>query len=223
MKNDQHYSVRPYTLGEEIANSIIHGTGALLAVTGLCVLTSMASRYGNAWHVTACSIFGATLVLMYTASTLYHSIQKPRAKTLLRILDHAAIFLLLAGTYTPFTLVTLRGPWGWTLFGIIWGLALVGILFQVSLIKRWRVLSLVIYIGMGWAAVTVIKPLIQNLPLPGLLLLLGGGLSYTVGIIFYVWKKLPYSHAVWHGFVLAGSALHFFAVLLYVIPLKAGY
>ncbi|NCC23658.1 MAG: hemolysin III family protein [Deltaproteobacteria bacterium] len=207
-----------YTTGEEIANSVTHGAGILLSVTGLCILTALAAMRGNAWHVVACSIFGATLVLMYTASTLYHGIPLPRAKNVFRVLDHAAIFLLIAGTYTPFTLISLRGPWGWTLFGIIWGLALFGIIFQTSLLRRWTALSVGIYVAMGWAAVTAIKPLIEALPPSGLVFLVAGGLCYTLGVVFYVWRRLPYGHAIWHGFVLAGSVFHFFAVLVSVIP-----
>jgi hemolysin III len=209
-----------YTLGEEIANSVIHGVGVVLAIAGLIVLTSYASLFGDVWHVVSCSIFGATLVLLYTASTLYHGIQSPIAKRVLRLVDHSAIFLLIAGTYTPFTLVNLRGPWGWSLFGVVWGIAVLGIIFEVIFIDRWKILPVVIYVAMGWLIVAAIRPLLSALALGGLVLLAGGGLCYTLGVIFYVSKKMPYHHAIWHLFVLAGSTLHFFAVLFYVIPIS---
>lgn len=208
-----------YSIGEEIANSVTHGVGLILAIAGLAVLTAFASRLGNAWHVVSCTIFATTLILQYTFSTLYHSIQLPRAKSVMRVLDHSAIFLLIAGTYTPFMLVNLRGTWGWTLFGIVWGLALLGVLFQVSLLRRWQGISLALYIGMGWVVVIAIKPMIASVAPGGLILLLLGGLAYTSGVVFYLWERLHYNHAIWHGFVLAGSILHFFAVLFYVIPL----
>lgn len=207
-----------YTLGEEIAHSVTHGVGALLSVAGLAVLVVLAAVRGNFWHVVSCSIFGATLIVLYTTSTLYHSITHPRAKRVLRMLDHAAIFLLIAGTYTPFTLVNMRGGWGWTLFGVIWGLALLGIAFKLTATSRYRVLSVVLYVAMGWLVLIALKPLVAAVAPPGLALILAGGLAYTFGIIFYAWKDLPYSHAIWHLFVLVGSILHFFAVLLYVIP-----
>ncbi|GAB4578337.1 MAG: hemolysin III family protein [Anaerolineales bacterium] len=213
-----------YSFGEELANSITHGVGIVLSIAGLSVLTSFASVFGSAWHIVSCSIYGATQILLYTASTLYHSIPYPRAKAILRTFDHAAIFLLIAGTYTPFTLVSLRGPWGWTIFGVVWAIAIVGILLRAwwmrgTLMKQkaiWRVLP---YIGMGWIAVIAIKPLFEAIAPGGIALIIAGGLAYTLGSVFYVWKKLPYHHAIWHVFVMAGSAFHFFAVLLYVIPL----
>ncbi|HKK33870.1 MAG TPA: hemolysin III family protein [Desulfomicrobiaceae bacterium] len=209
-----------YSLAEEIANSVTHGVGALLAVAGLAVLTAFASLYGDGWHVVSCSVFGATLILQYVTSTLYHSIPLPRAKSVLRVLDHNAIFLLIAGTYTPFTLISLRGPWGWSLFGVIWGLAVLGVLLRTVLPRRKNRLATMIYLAMGWAVVVAVKPMIQFVPAGGLGLLLAGGLAYTLGAVFYLWEKLPFNHAVWHLFVLAGSAFHFFAVLLYVIPLR---
>ena len=208
-----------YTIKEEIANSVTHGVGLILAIAGLGVLIAFASRLGNAWHVVSCSVFATTLILQYTFSTLYHSIQLPRAKSVMRVLDHSAIFLLIAGTYTPFMLVNLRGTWGWTLFGIVWALAFLGVLFQVSLLRRWQGISLALYIGMGWVVVVAIKPMLSAVAPGGLVLLLLGGLAYTSGVGFYLWKSLRYNHAIWHGFVLAGSILHYFAVLFYVIPL----
>ena len=208
-----------YTTGEEIANSVTHGIGVILAIAGLAVLTAFAAIFGDAWHIVSCSIYGATLVLLYMASTLYHGIQTPRAKKVLRIIDHSAIFLLIAGTYTPFTLVNLRGPWGWWLFGIIWGIAIVGIVLQVFFIDRLKVLPVLLYLAMGWILVAAIRPLLSSLAPGGLAFLLGGGLCYTVGVIFYAWRKIPYHHAIWHLFVMAGSTLHFFAVLFYVVPI----
>jgi len=207
-----------YSPGEELANSITHGVGVVLAIVALGILTAFATLFGDAWHIVGCSIFGATLIILYTASTLYHSIPLPRAKTLFRVIDHAAIFLLIAGTYTPFLLVNLRGPWGWSLFGVVWGIALIGVIFQVSLLRRWPIASVGLYVGMGFLAVVAIKPLLAALTPAGLSLLIAGGLAYILGLAFYGWRRLPYHHAVWHLFVLAGSTFHFFAILLYVIP-----
>ncbi len=207
-----------YSVGEEIANSITHGVGALLSVAGLAVLIGFASLRGNAWHITSCSIFGTTLILLYVASTLYHSIPLPEVKIILRQIDHSAIYLLIAGTYTPFLLVSLRGPWGWSLFGIIWGIAISGIFLKTTSFGRLPGVSLSFYLAMSWIIIIAIKPMIAVLDKGGLELLLLGGLTYTAGIIFYCWEKLPYSHAIWHLFVLAGSCFHFFAILFYVIP-----
>jgi hemolysin III len=166
----------------------------------------------DTWAMVGCSIFGATLVVLYTASTLYHSILSPRVNHALRILDHAAIYLLIAGTYTPFML-HVRGPWGWGLFGLVWGLAIAGVVFKVASPRRFRGASLASYIFLGWLAVACLPLLIEHLDSPGLKLLLAGGLAYTGGIIFYSWRSLPYHHAIWHLCVLLGSALHFFSVL----------
>ena len=212
-------SLNRYSLGEEIANSITHGIGVVLAIAALVILTAFSVAYGNTWHIVSVSVYGTTLILLYTASTLYHSIQNPRVKSILRILDHSAIYLLIAGTYTPFTLVNLRGPWGWWLFGVIWGFAVLGVVFKMSLMKRWRSVSLGLYIGMGWAVVVAIKPLIASVSASGIVFLLLGGLAYMVGILFYGWKKMKFHHAVWHLFVLTGSILHFFAVLFHVVPI----
>jgi len=207
-----------YSCAEEIANSITHGLGTLLSIGGLAVLVGFASVHGNAWHITACSIFGATLILSYVTSTLYHSIPQPAAKRVLKVLDHAAIYLLIAGTYTPFTLVSLRGPWGWTLFGIIWGLALFGVVLKTTMLGRIAGFSTLIYLAMGWIVLVAIKPMLAAVAPGGLLLLLLGGLAYSGGVLFYAWKKLPYNHAIWHLFVLTGSLCHYFAILFYVIP-----
>jgi hemolysin III len=210
-----------YHLGEEIANSVTHGLGILLAITGLVVLVCFASLFGNIWHIVSCSIYGATLILLYTSSTIYHSIPLPRVKRVLQVIDHSAIFLLIAGTYTPFTLVNLRGPWGWSLFGIVWALAIAGIIIQATPLRRWRVISLLLYLGMGWMVVAAARPLLHQVAAPGLALLLGGGVAYTAGVAFYLWRRLPFHHAIWHLFVLAGSVLHFFAILWGVIPFPA--
>ena len=207
-----------YTLREEIASSVTHGVGAVLAIAGLAVLAAFAARHGDAWHVVSSSIFGATLVLCFTASTLCHSVQAERIKQTLRALDHSAIFLLIAGTYTPFLLVNLRGPWGWSLFAVIWGLTFAGIALRLLLKGRLHGLVVSIYIAMGWIVVVAIQPMLERVGTGGLILLAAGGLAYTTGVIFYKWRRLPYNHAIWHGFVLAGAALHFFAVLFYVIP-----
>jgi hemolysin III len=207
----------PESIGEEIASSVTHGLGGLLAIAGLAVLVTFAAIRGSAWHVVGCSVFGATMVLLYTSSTLYHAIRAPRAKQILQRLDHAGIFLLIAGTYTPFTLVSLRGPWGWSLLGVIWGLAVLGILLQ-SGPRRHPVLSVALYVVMGWTVLIAIRPLLSSMPRGGLILLTLGGLAYTAGIAFYAWRRLPFNHSIWHGFVLAGTVLHFFAVLRYVVP-----
>ena len=207
-----------YTLGEEIANGVTHGIGAILALTGLIYLVYYSVIFGNSWHIVSCTVYGATLVLLYTISTLYHSIPSPRVKSVMRILDHSSIFLLIAGTYTPFMLVSLNGPWGWSLFSVIWGLALFGIVFQAALQKSLVAISVALYILMGWAVVVAVKPLLAAIPTNGFLLLLFGGLAYTFGTLFYINKQLRFHHAIWHLFVIAGSAFHFFAVFFYVVP-----
>jgi hemolysin III len=214
MKNENYKQ----TLGEEIANAITHGIGALLSIAGLVILVVFASIKGNAWHIVSFSIFGTCLVLLYTASTLYHSFRSARVKKVFRVMDHAAIFLLIAGTYTPFTLTLLRGAWGWTLFGLVWGLGLAGIVFKVFFVNKFNVLSTIIYLLMGWMIIIAANPLMASVPTGGLYLLAAGGAAYSLGTIFYLWEKLPYSHMVWHLFVLGGSICHFFAVLLYTLP-----
>jgi hemolysin III len=208
----------PYTVAEEVAHAVTHGLGALLSIGGLAVLVAFSSLYGDAWHVISTSIYGATLILLYTASTLYHAIPHRRAKQLLQRLDHAAIFLLIAGTYTPFTLVSLRADWGWALFGLVWTIAIAGMILELVCVKRYERLSLSLYLGLGWIVVIAIKPMLRSVEAGGLALLLAGGLCYSLGVIFYAWEKLSYNHAIWHLFVLAGSALHFFSILFYVVP-----
>jgi hemolysin III len=203
---------------EEIANSLTHGLGALLSLTGLIVLLTLAVLYGNALHILSATVFGGSLVFLYTASTLYHGIRVPRIKELFRLLDHVGIYLLIAGSYTPFTLLTLRGGLGWTLFATVWAMALAGIAYKIFSRRKYPWFSTVYYLLMGWLAVFFLKPIAASLPSEGLMMLIAGGLSYTAGVIFYAWKRLPFNHAIWHLFVLAGSALHFMTVALYVFP-----
>lgn len=210
--------VKTYSLGEEIANSLIHALGAALGVAGLVVLVVLAAGQGDAWRVVSFAIYGSTLIILYLASALYHGISHPRIKAAARIVDHAAIYLLIAGTYTPFLLVNLRGPWGWSLFGIVWGLATLGIGFQTLFVRNQGVFSISTYVLMGWLCVIAFRELVLHVPFGGLMWLLAGGILYTSGLLFYVWHRLPYHHAVWHLFVLAGSVSHFFAILFYVLP-----
>jgi hemolysin III len=206
-----------YSDSEEFASSLIHGLGVLLSIAGLAVLVMSAARVGDARHVASVAVYGVSLILLYLASTLYHSVLGERIKPLLRLLDHAAIFLLIAGTYTPFALISLHGPWGWSLFAIVWTLALAGIALELRRVRN-RALMAALYVGMGWVGLVAIKPLVANLPAAGLWLLFGGGVAYTLGVPFYLWQRLPYNHALWHAFVLLGSVLQFFAVLCYVLP-----
>ena len=206
---------------EELVNSLTHGTGALLSAAGLGVLVVLACLNGTALHIVSCSIYGATLVLLYTASTLYHSVRSPRLKQAFRVVDRSCIYLLIAGTYTPFTLVTLRGGWGWTMFSLVWVLAAAGIVFQLLFVNRFKILSAVAYLLMGWLAVFAIKPLVEALPAGGFAWLLAGGIVYTLGALVYLFRKLPYNHAIWHFFVLGGSACHYVCILLYVVPSQA--
>ncbi|MGQ0528309.1 MAG: PAQR family membrane homeostasis protein TrhA [Panacagrimonas sp.] len=214
----EHARDNLYTFGEELSHAITHGLGVILAIVGLCVLVVRAALYGDIWHVVASSVFGATLVMMYAASTLYHSIPLPRARHVLRVIDHSLIYFLIAGTYTPFTLVTLHGPWGWSLFGFTWGLAVIGVGLKIFTTGRYEKVSLAVYLMMGWCAVIAVKPLFERLETGGLILLAAGGITYSGGVVFYVWNRLRYHHAIWHLFVLAGSVLHWFTVYLYVVP-----
>jgi hemolysin III len=207
--------VTPST-GEEIANSITHGLGALLSIVGLVILLITAITHGTALQIIAAAVFGTTLILLYFASTLYHALTPPRAKHVFQILDHSAIYLLIAGTYTPFTLITLRGIWGWTLFAVIWSLAVFGVVFKSIWIDRHAMLSTAVYVLMGWCAIIVIRPLLRGLPWDGFLWLLAGGLAYTAGVVFYASRR-PYAHAVWHLFVLSGSACHYWTIYRYVL------
>jgi hemolysin III len=209
---------RIYTRGEEIANWVTHGVGLAGSIVGLTLLIVYSSLRGNAWHVVSFTVFGLTLLTLYTVSTIYHARHGERARLLLRKLDHAAIFLLIAGTYTPFLLTHLRGPWGWTLFGVVWGLCGAGAVFQLFFGGRYRLASTLAYLFVGWLIVVALQPMIARVPHGGLWLLLAGGLCYTSGVVFYLWRRLHYHHAVWHAFVLGGSTCHYLAVLLFLLP-----
>ncbi|MCB9283148.1 MAG: hemolysin III family protein [Lewinellaceae bacterium] len=201
---------------EERVNTITHGIGAGLSITALVLLLATCRDCG-AIRMVSFSVYGASLVLLYLASAIYHGVMAEKLKEVFARIDHSAIYLLIAGTYTPFTLLTLKGPWGWTLFGVIWGLAIIGVAYKLFFYQdKYRAISAVLYIGMGWLAIFAIKPLIQNLPTGGLIWLFAGGLSYSFGVIFYLWEKLPFNHGIWHLFVLGGSICHFIAVYYYV-------
>ncbi len=204
---------RKLTAKEEIFNSITHGIGVLLSIAALVILIVSAVGKGNTWHVISFSIYGSTLVLLYLASTLYHSFTKEKVKNLFARFDHAAIFLLIAGTYTPFLLTALRGTFGWVLFGIIWGVAAVGVVIRSIYLTRFRKLMVAMYLIMGWMFVVAVGPMIKNLPLTSIIFLFLGGFFYSVGVIFYLKRNLKYGHGIWHLFVLAGSIMHFFAVI----------
>lgn len=208
-----------YKLGDILANAITHGIGAGLAIAGAAVLI-VASTRGTAWCVTSCSIFAGTLVLVYLCSTLYHSLVRTGARHVFQVLDHAAIYLLIAGTYTPFTLVSLRGPLGWTIFGVEWGLAIAGVVFKSFAVGRFEVASALVYLGQGWLAVFALRPLVHAIGWQGVAWMGAGGLAYTLGIFFFALDRLRYFHATWHLFVLAGSVAHYFAILFYVVPAR---
>jgi hemolysin III len=210
-----------YSFGDEFASSVFHGIGIVLSIIGLTTLVAFSAQHGDARVVVASAVYGTTLILLYTASTLYHSISVAAAKPALRTLDHIAIFLLIAGTYTPFTLIALPGTWGWSLFTAVWTLALIGSALELGVLKRYRKFAVLLYVGMGWIGMIAFTPLSLHLQAGGMLLLIGGGVAYTLGVPFYLWRRLPYHHALWHAFVLTGSVLHFLAVLLYVIPAAA--
>ena len=209
-----------YTLSEELINSISHGVGTGLSIAALVLCIVQAALHGNVWSVVSACIYGASLVVLYCMSTLYHAITNQTARKVFRVFDHTSIFFLIAGTYTPITLVTLGGALGWTLFGIVWGAAVLGITLNAVSIEKFKKFSMVCYIGMGWAALIGIKRIFELMPRTGFILLLLGGVLYTVGIVFYALKKYKYMHCVWHFFVLAGSIMHFFCIYGYVLPTK---
>jgi hemolysin III len=213
MRRNAEVGYRTLTAGEEIFNSITHGIGTIMSIAGLVLLIVFSVIKGNVWHVVSFSIFGSTLVLLYLSSTLYHSFTKEKVKNLFARFDHAAIFLLIAGTYTPFVLTVLRGPLGWTMFGIIWALAITGVVIRSIYLTRFRKLMVGIYLGMGWMFLMAIFPMVRNLSGISLLFLFLGGAFYSFGVVFYSWRNLKYGHGIWHLFVLAGSIMHFFSVL----------
>ncbi len=215
-------AVRAYTRGEEIANWATHGLGLALSIAGLTLLIVHSSLRGDAWHVVSFTVFGLTLLMLYTVSTLYHTRRSERARLIFRKLDYAAIFFLIAGTYTPFLLTHLRGPWGWSLFGVIWGLCGAGAAYHLFFGGRHQLASTLAYLFAGWLIVVAIKPMIENVPHGGLWLLFAGGVCYSVGVIFFLWHRLRYHHAMWHTFVLGGSTCHFLAVLLFLLPQAEG-
>ncbi|MCK5498733.1 MAG: hemolysin III family protein [Gammaproteobacteria bacterium] len=215
MPKDFEIYSRTQSLGEEIANSISHGIGLMAAIAALPILMVAAAKQGDTAAIIGASVFGATMILLYLSSTLYHALPASKAKQLFQVLDHAAIFLLIAGTYTPFTLGVLYGAWGWTLFGLVWGIAIIGIILKATTWDRFQSLSTYMYLAMGWLVVIAIVPLWNNMPLWGLFWLLCGGLSYTAGVVFFAADRLPYFHFVWHLFVIMGTACHFVAVLYY--------
>ncbi len=207
-----------YPLGQEIAHAITHGAGAVFGVVALVLLVWRGAQAHDPWRIVAGAIYGSSLILLFSASALYHALRPGRAKRVFQALDHAAIYLLIAGTYTPFALVTLRGPWGWSLLGIVWGLAAGGIVFEVLVRRRFlRRLSLVLYLALGWLAVVVAVPLVRHLPAPGPLLLLVGGLIYSGGAGFYAAHRLAWNHVIWHAFVLAAAVVHFVCIYTCVI------
>lgn len=202
---------------EEKLNAVTHGVGALLSVVGLIILVVSSRLHGDIWHLISSSIYGTSLVLLYLASTLYHSFSNEKLKYIFKIFDHAAIYLLIAGTYTPFSLVLFHGTLGWTVFGVVWGLAVIGVALKVFFVNRFRILSTICYIIMGWLMLILIKPLVAALPATGLYWLIGGGLFYSVGALFYLYRWFPYNHMVWHLFVLAGSGAHFITIYHYIL------
>jgi hemolysin III len=209
---------RAQTRGEELANALSHGAGFILAVAAIPVLVVNALRHGSAADVVGGAVFGATMALLYLASTAYHLVPADRkAKAWLRRLDHSAIYLLIAGTYTPFTLGVLGGPWGWSLFGVVWGLAAAGVALKLAAGVRWPRISTFVYVAMGWLVLIAIRPLLEHVPATGIALLVAGGVAYTAGVAFYAAPRMRFAHLVWHLFVLAGTTLHFFAVLGYAV------
>ena len=217
VQNRNDRATKRYTKGEEIFNSVSHGIGGGLSIAGTVVLIVFAAIYSNAWGVVSSAIYGASLIILYTMSTLYHAITNHRAKSFFRIMDHNTIFFLIAGTYTPITLVPLRGAFGWVLFGLIWAAAVVGIVLNSIDLEKFRKPSVVCYVLMGWAVVFAVKPMLAAVNKMSLLFLLIGGLFYTFGVIFYVMKKKRYFHSIWHLFTIGGSIFHWFAVLFIMI------
>ncbi len=211
-------STKFYSPLEEKTNIISHAIGLVLSIVALVFMLVRASLYGDAWHVVSVSIFGASLILLYAASTFYHSARDPKIRSRLRVFDHATIYVLIAGTYTPFTLVTLHGPVGWTVFGVSWAMAVSGVILKLFYTGRYNVLSTLMYVFMGWIIMFAIKPLVNSLPSEGLYWLIAGGVAYTTGAILYSIKQIKFNHAIFHMFVLLGSFCHVMAVYFYILP-----
>jgi len=209
--------VKQYPPKEEFINVLSHGIGFLLSILALVILVISASLSGDVWHIVSFSIYGFSLVMLYLASTLFHSSKDLKRRKRLNVFDHASIYILIAGTYTPYLLVTLRGPWGWSLFGIVWGFAILGVILKLFFTGRFRLLSSIAYVALGWIIIIAIKPLIQNLDSGGLFWLFAGGVAYTIGALLYMLKNMPYNHATFHIFVLIGSACHFISIYSYVL------
>jgi hemolysin III len=208
-----------FTRGEEIANAITHGVGAVLSIVGLTLLIVLSSLEGTPWHVISFTIYGVTMLLLYVSSTLVHSFPEGKAKDLFEIFDHSSIYLFIAGTYTPFLFIAVKGTTGWTLFGIVWGIALAGIVFKAFFVKKFLFISTILYVFMGWMIVFAWDSLTQNIAHQGIVLLVVGGVLYTIGAVFYVWRGFRFHHMIWHMFVLGGTVLHFLAIILYVLPI----
>jgi hemolysin III len=206
---------------EEVANSITHGIGLVLSLAGFAALLILALTRGSKWHIVGCGVYGATLVLVFAASTLYHSFQEPRLKDLFRTADQVAIYLLIAGTYTPFMLVPLRGFWGWLLLAIVWSLALAGIVLKIVFADRYKALTMALYLVIAWMAIIAVKPIIMTVPIGGLAWIGAGGVAYMTGLVFFAWDRVPFNHTIWHLFVMVGSLCHYFAVMFYVLPVEA--
>lgn len=214
----REHAVTLTAIEDELANGLTHGFGLVMALVGLAILMMLAVTRGDAWQIAGCTVYGISLVVLYAASTLYHAAREPKLKEVLRTVDHVAIFLLIAGTYTPFTLVNLRGNWGLLLFVVVWSVAILGIAAKIAWGDRWQWISLLAYIGLGWCGVVALKPVLATFPPMAVALLVAGGLAYTVGTIFFALDRIRYFHAVWHVFVLMGSLCHFLAVVYYVVP-----
>lgn len=207
-----------FSKGEEIANAITHGIGAMLSIAALVILIVFSSMYGTAWHVVSFTLFGSTMLILYLSSTMVHAFPKGKVKDLFEIFDHSAIYFFIAGTYTPFTFIVIKGALGWTLFGIVWGLAIAGTIFKSFFVKKYLFTSTILYVVMGWLIVLGWDRIVENVQFNGIMLLVVGGVCYTVGAIFYVWRGFKFHHAIWHLFVIAGTVTHFFCILFYLLP-----
>ena len=206
---------------EEIANSVTHGIGLAMSLAGLIALVILAFARGGVWHIVGCCVYGVSLVALYAASTIYHSVQNPRLKRFFLAADQVAIYLLIAGTYTPFMLVNLRGRWGWTLLALVWTLSLFGIGFRVIFAERRNAVTMALYLAIAWMAIIAVKPIFATVPPGGLAWIGAGGLAYMTGLVFFAWDRLPFNHTIWHLFVMVGSGCHYFAVMFYVLPARA--